>query len=116
MCVSLIPLSARFFGDRCFSFPVKRSYPVGNHPQSIERPFDRPTTLHKPESRSTCPIVPTLYKPWLVPVLGRKRYLPPTTTGVGFNASRAIDPYKQDSQCIFKAMASGRISRTRGSG
>ncbi|MCC3424211.1 MAG: hypothetical protein JGK12_09805 [Microcoleus sp. PH2017_01_SCD_O_A] len=75
-----------------------------------------PNHHSKPESRSTHPIVPTLYKLWLVAVLCRKRYLRPTTIGVGFNASRAIDRYKQHGQYIFKAMPSGRIRRTRGSG
>ncbi|MEG4148034.1 hypothetical protein [Microcoleus sp. Pol12B5] len=31
-------------------------------------------------------------------------------------APRAINPHKQHGQYVFKAMASGRISRTRGSG
>ncbi|WP_325314808.1 hypothetical protein [Microcoleus sp. PH2017_28_MFU_U_A] len=66
-----------------------------------------PNHHSKPESRSTHQIVPTLYKLWLVEVLCRKRYLPPTTIGVGFNASRAIDRYKQDRECIFKAMPFG---------
>jgi hypothetical protein len=108
MCISLIPLPGRFFAISFLASAIARnglpSIRSANYPSKPELASDSPDLSH------------------ILPTLTRSSYLP-EAEACPYNdrirlmrAPRAIAPHKQHGQYVFKAMASGRISRTRGSG